>query len=76
MQQPFEIIFDFPLADPDLIISLRATAELHHSAPYWIIDDFHLKDSNRQHDASILPPLEIKKIKRDSSELWVHGNLC
>ena len=73
MSKPFEIIFDFPLADPDLIISLKASAEMHHSDPYYVIDNFHLinsKSNNR--DASILPPQEIKKIQEGSSELWVH----
>jgi hypothetical protein len=73
MKKPFEIIFDFPLADPDFIITLKATAELHHSQPYYVVDDFHLIESKTpMTEASILPPQEIKLIEEGSEKLWVH----
>ena len=70
---PFEIKFDFPLAHSDLIISLKATAELHHSQPYYVVDHFQAASSKTdKHEPSILPPQEIKKIERNSVKVWVH----
>lgn len=70
---PFEIKFDFPLAHSDLIISLKATAELHHSQPYYVVDHFQPASStNGQGEPSILPPQEIKQIERNSVKVWVH----
>ena len=73
MKKPFEIIFDFPLADPDFIITLKATAELHHSQPYYVVDDFHLIDAKSpMNESSILPPQEIRLTQEGSEKLWVH----
>ena len=73
MKQPFEIIFDFPLADPDFIISLNATAELHQSDPYFVVDNFHLATSKAKMDEpSILPAQEIKLVREGSGKIWVH----
>jgi len=73
MKKPFEIIFDFPLADPDFIISLKATAELHHSDPYWVVDNFYSANkSSREHHSSILPRQEIKLMKNRGCRSWVH----
>ena len=73
MKQPLEIIFDFPLAAPDFIISLKATAELHHSDPYWVVDNFHSVDKTVKEDhSSIFPTQEIKLNERGSSGSWVH----
>ena len=73
MKKPFEIIFDFPLADPDFMITLKATAELHHSDPYYVVDDFHLLNARSpKYESSILPPQEIKLIREGIEQLWVH----
>lgn len=73
MEQPFEIRFDFVLAHSELRISLKATAELHHSEPYYVVRDFALADSGRDGESpSILPPQEIKCIRRGNERLWVH----
>jgi hypothetical protein len=73
MSQPFEIRFDFPLAHSSMTISLRATAELHHSDPYYVVDHFHFESAkSRNGEPSLLPPLELKKIQRGSSYVWVH----
>lgn len=71
--RPFEINFDFPLASSNLKISLHATAEVHHSEPYYVVHDFYLADSkiNNEHH-SVLPAQEVKRIKRDGSYVWVH----
>jgi hypothetical protein len=70
---PFEIKFDFPLAHSDLIISLKATVELHHSQPYYVVDHFRAASSqNGAHEPSILPPQEIKQVQRNSAKVWVH----
>ena len=73
MEQPFEIKFDFPLAHSDLIISLKATAELHHSDPYYVIDGFHFASARPDKgEPSVLPSQEIKEIERNGSTVWVH----
>ena len=70
--RPFEIKFDFPVASSNLQISLNATAELHHSEPYYLVRNFYLKDSGKKGHHSILPDQEIKRIKRDGTPVWVH----
>lgn len=73
MKQPFEIKFDFPVAESDLKVSLKATAELHHSDPYFLVSNFYLENYNSIRDHySILPDQEIKRIKRGQSKVWVH----
>lgn len=73
MEKPFEIKFDFPLAHSDLTITLKATAELHHSDPYYVIDAFHFASQKPLKDqVSVLPAQEIKRIKRGTSHAWVH----
>jgi hypothetical protein len=73
MKQPFDIQFDFPLAGSDLIISFKATATLHHSDPYYVVEDFH-NASIRPYkdDPSVFPAQEIKQVNRSSSCVWVH----
>lgn len=71
--RPFEIKFDFPVASSNLKISLNATAELHHSEPYYVVHNFYLNDSKKNKDHhSILPEQEIKRIKRNGIYTWVH----
>ena len=71
--RPFEIKFDFPVASSDLKISLNATAELHHSEPYYVVHNFHLTDGTKNKDHhSILPAQEVKRINRKGSYVWVH----
>jgi hypothetical protein len=71
--RPFEIKFDFPVASSNLKISLNATAELHHSEPYYVVHNFYLTDSKKIKDHhSILPEQEIKRIKRNGIYTWVH----
>jgi hypothetical protein len=45
--RPFEIEFDFPVASSDLKISLNATAELHHSEPYYLVHNFYLTNGKK-----------------------------
>ena len=73
MKQPFEIEFDFPLAGSDLIISFKATASLHHSDPYYLVEDFH-NATIRLHedDPSIFPTQEIRQVDRGGACVWVH----
>ena len=72
--RPFEIKFDFPVASSNLKISLSATAELHHSEPYFVVHTFYLTNnkSDTGHHHSILPEQEIKRIKREGAYVWVH----
>jgi hypothetical protein len=74
MTKPFEINFDFPVALSDLKISLKATAELHHSDPYFVVHDFYLANNfkNKAHHHSILPDQEVKRIQRGQDFSWVH----
>jgi hypothetical protein len=71
--RPFEIKFDFPVASSNLKISLTATAELHHSEPYYLVQNFYLTDSEKKQGFhSFLPDQEIKRIKRNGIYVWVH----
>jgi hypothetical protein len=73
MEQPFEIRFDFPLAHSELTISLKATAELHHSDPYYVVDHFRFINSrSKKKVPSVLPKQEIKRLKRGDGYVWVH----
>lgn len=73
MEKPFDIKFDFDLAHSDLSISLTATAELHHSEPYYVIDHFHFAGMKpKEGEVSMLPAQEIKQITRGNSKVWVH----
>ena len=67
----FEIKFDFPVASSNLKISLNATAELHHSEPYFLVHDFYFAKKENDHH-SVLPSQEVKRIRRDGSYRWVH----
>ena len=71
--RPFEVKFDFPVASSDLKISLNATAELHHSHPYYLVRNFYLTYNEKERTRhSILPDQEIKRIKRNGFYAWVH----
>jgi len=73
--RPLEIKFDFPVASSNLKISLNATAELHHSEPYFVVHNFYLTNNKSDlghHDHSILPDQEIKRLKREGAFVWVH----
>jgi len=71
--RPFEIKFDFPVASSDLKISLKATAEFHHSEPYFAVHNFYLADSTKNNGyPSVLPDQEIKRIRRNDGWVWVH----
>jgi hypothetical protein len=71
--RPFEINFDFPVASSNLKISLRATAELHHSDPYYLVHEFYLTDNSKDPGRhSVLPDQEVKRIKRGNDHAWVH----
>ena len=70
--RPLEIKFDFPVASSNLKISLNATAELHHSEPYFVVHNFYLTNNTTDHQHSILPDQEIMRVMRDGSLVWVH----
>ena len=73
MDQPLEIKFDFALAPSDLIIPLTATAELHHSDPYYRITNIRVADIHHSVNHSpVLPDFEIKKIGKGIAATWVH----
>lgn len=73
MNQPFEIRFDFPLAHSDLIFSLTAIAEIHHSEPFYSVDHFHFAGAPPAgNDISVLPAQQIKQVRRGNTSVWVH----
>ena len=72
MNSPFEIRFEFPLADSNVTVSLRASAALHHSDPYYVVENFRFAGSNGSYEPSILPTQEIQKIRRNDTPVWVH----
>ena len=73
MKKPFEIKFDFPLAHSEQTIFIKARVKLHHSDPYYVVDDFHF-GGRQQHknQLSILPVQEIKVLKKNGVRTWVH----
>lgn len=73
MEKSFEIKFDFPVAHSDISVALKATAELHHSDPYYIVHSFRYPstDTHKQ-TISILPVQEIKVLEKGKQRLWVH----
>ncbi len=71
--KPFEVNFDFPVASSNLKISLRATAELHHSEPYYLVHNFYLTNGKANDgQLSVLPEQQVKRIKRGNDYVWVH----
>ena len=72
MNSPFEIRFEFPLAYSEVTVSLQAKATLHHSVPYYVVENFRFAGSNGNYEPSILPSQEIQKIKRGETPVWVH----
>ena len=72
MEKPLQISFDFPLTHSDRTISTTAMATLHHSEPYYIIDDFYFSGQKRSvNQLRLLPKQEIKRLKTGSSYTWV-----
>ena len=73
MEKPFRINFDFSLAHSAYILPLSARATLHHSEPYYVVEDFQVAgDKHIPGTTSVLPPQEIKKIVSANQTLWVH----
>lgn len=71
MKKPFEICFDFPLAHSKQTIPITATATLHNSEPYYIIDHFRFSGNDQKNHVSLLPALQVKKIRRNNMDIWV-----
>jgi hypothetical protein len=73
MTQAFRIRFDFPFAHSDLTVSLRASAALHHSDPYFVVDEFYFASAPQEsREVSLIPAQELKRIYRDEQPVWVH----
>jgi hypothetical protein len=72
MEEPFKIKFDFPIANSDVMVSLSATAQLHHSIPYYIVEGFSFPNSKQGESVSVLPPQEVRLLKKGKLRIWVH----
>ncbi|MGZ8510090.1 MAG: hypothetical protein ACXWWA_06915 [Chitinophagaceae bacterium] len=76
MERPFEIIFDFPLENSAYTITLKATVQLHHSEPYYVIDSLSFDGTSIPKSLksldSLLPPIELQYIKTSKKGKWVH----
>ena len=73
MEKSFTIVFDFPLEHSSMTLHLTATAQLHHSTPYYVVDAFHLQNAETGMDSlSILPSVEIERRMEDGKETWIH----
>ena len=71
MKKPFGIKFDFPLAHSEQTISIKARDSLHHSDPYYVVDDFQFAGRKILKDQlSVLPVQEVKLEKKSGA--WVH----
>jgi len=73
MNEPFSISFYYPLDNSQEIVKLRATARLHQSSHYYVIESFCF-DDGKQHEGAMshFPAIEIEKIKQGSHFIWVH----
>ena len=65
----FTVDFNYALSG-NITVVLNAKAELHHSNPYYLITDFHLKD--HQGKSSLLPDIKIKAVRDEDGICWVH----
>lgn len=63
-QNSYAIEFDIQL-ETTIQLHMTAVATLHHSTPYYVVNDFRTR---HQHEGSILPELKIRKKKG----VWVH----
>jgi len=73
MTKSFEIKFNFPLEHSMHTIPLKATAELHHSEPYYVIDGFRFDGhKSGKPSISLLPSVQIKYKKIAGKGVWVH----
>ena len=71
MEKPFQIQFDYPFEELGLSIKLKATATLHHSNPYYVVQHFKLaKQSDGARD--LLPEIQIEAITVNGKKSWVH----
>lgn len=72
MEKPFIIQFDFPLKGSNKVIPITATAELHHSDPYYKVHSIRSAAGKTPPSHFILPDQEIKKIGEKGKAVWVH----
>src|ERR1700754_1957025 len=72
MEEPFKIKFDFSIAHTDVIVSLSATPQLHHSIPYYIVEGFSFASLKQGESVSVLPPQEVRLLKKGKLRMWVH----
>ncbi len=74
MDKSFEITFDFPVAHASFTIPLKATAQLHHSDPYYVVDSFFFEKRDASSQLSLLPRLEIKYLDHETTGTWIHSH--
>lgn len=75
MGKPFAIQFEFPAEHSGFTVAVKATAQLHHSEPYYVVQVFHLADRKSPRPIppiSILPAQEIRSLKKGNTGSWVH----
>jgi hypothetical protein len=70
MNKSFEIRFNFPLEHSYYTIPLKASVEVHHSEIYYVVDRFHF--DGHKPSLSLLPTVQIKYLKKEGKESWVH----
>ena len=73
MSGPFEIKFNFPLEHSLHTIALKATVELHHSDPYYVVEGFHFDGQQLARPTiSLLPSVQIVYKEVAGRGSWVH----
>lgn len=73
MVKGFIIYFDFPLEHSHRTVKVMARATLHHSHPFYVIDDFKFPAIAEQIDlSSIIPSLQIELLEQNGVLNWVH----
>lgn len=71
MEKPFLIEFDYPFAEAHLSIRMEAVATLHHSDPYYVVNQFHIINSPPQ-NREALPEVKIQVVTLNGKRIWVH----
>lgn len=70
----FKINFDMPIRGSNITIPMTATAELHHSEPYYVLRNIEIvkKQPGIETEGVFIRELKIKKRKEGHDTMWLH----
>ena len=73
MKQSFNINFNYPFRDKDFSIALTGSATLHHSDPYYVVNNIRFaKHTSGPMDA--LPEIKVQQRDIRGEKVWVHAD--